>query len=338
VLILQSIIAILWMRYNYITLFFLLFIFSSSAVYGQWDSQISQYWNMKNYYNPSFVGERNYIESAVLYRRQWVGITNAPVTSLVTMNMPVDFLGKNHGIGAIMINDKFGLFTNTTTMFQYTYKFKFKKNRYLNIGLQGGMMNIDFDASKIETYADSGNEGGTGGDDGEEIPAPDIPVAAIGDKKLDFGVGISWITPDYYVGVSATHLLEPKLDMDEETTTSIARIYYLVGGYNIRTGNPLIELQPSVLFKSDAVTYQLDVTAKVEYKKMFSGGISWRKGDGFVFLLGVKIRNIDAGYSYDLSTSALSKVSHGSHELFMRYSLPIEKGKERHSGKSIRIL
>jgi type IX secretion system PorP/SprF family membrane protein len=291
---------------------------------------------MKNFYNPSFVGERNVMESAVLHRRQWVGITNAPVTSLVTLNMPVNFLGKEHGVGAVMINDKFGLFSNTATMLQYTYKFKFKKNRYLNIGLQGGMANIDFDASKIRTYANSSN--GTGSEEGEENPDPGIPAAAIGDKKPDFGLGVSWITPDYYIGASVTHLLEPELDIDEETTTSVSRIYYLVGGYNIKTGNPLIELQPSVLFKSDAVTCQLDVTAKVEYKKMFNGGISWRKGDGFVFLLGVKIRNIDAGYSYDLSTSAISKVSHGSHELFIRYSLPLEKRKERHSGKSIRIL
>lgn len=324
------------MKLNYITLFFLFFIFGSGVVYGQWDSQISQYWNMKNFYNPSFVGERNVIESAVLHRRQWVGITNAPVTSLVTLNMPVSFLGKEHGVGAIMINDKFGLFSNTTTMLQYTYKFNFKKGRYLNIGLQGGMANIDFDASKIETYATNSNEGGD--EEEGEVPDPGIPTTAIGDKKLDFGLGISWITPTYYIGASVTHLLEPKLNIDEETTSSISRIYYLVGGYNIRLGNPLIELQPSVLFKSDAVTYQLDVTAKVEYKKMFNGGISWRKGDGFVFLLGVKIKNIDAGYSYDLSTSAISKVSHGSHELFIRYSLPLEKRKERHSGKSIRIL
>ncbi len=132
--------------------------------------------------------------------------------------------------------------------------------------------------------------------------------------------------------------MQPKFDIDEQTTSFISRIYYLTGGYNIKLGNPLIELQPSALFKSDAVTYQLEVTAKAEYKKMFNGGISWRKGDGFVFLLGVKIKNIDAGYSYDLSTSEISKVSHGSHELFIRYSMPLEKRKDRHSGKSIRIL
>ncbi|MDR0824782.1 MAG: type IX secretion system membrane protein PorP/SprF [Prevotella sp.] len=312
------------MKLNYIILYTLFFVFGTSAVYAQWDTQISQYWRMKNFYNPSFIGENNAIEASLLHRRQWVGIENAPVTSLISLNMPVNFLGKEHGVGALVVNDKLGLFSNTAMMAQYTYKLKLRKDRYLNIGLQAGLMNINFDASGIKIPDDQK----------EDVELP----AVAGDKKFDTGLGISWITPNYYIGVSATHLLEPRFDIDEEHSSYVARIYYAVGGYNIKLNNPLIELQPSVLFKSDAVTYQVDVTAKIEYNKMFNGGISWRKDDGFVFLLGVRIKSIDAGYSYDLSTSAISKVSNGSHELFIRYSMPVEKKKERHSGKSIRIL
>ncbi len=301
------------------------FVFSSVAVYGQWDAQLSQYWRMKNYYNPSFIGETNAIESSLLHRQQWVGLTNAPATSLISLNMPVQFLGKDHGVGVIVMNEKIGLFSNTSTLGQYTYKIKFKKGRYLNIGIQGGMMNIDFDASKIHIP------------DSDYHDKTDIPSAG-GDKKVDAGIGVAWITPNYYIGVSASHLWEPSFELDDNTSTYIPRGYYIMAGYNIKLNNPLIELQPSALFKSDAIAHQLDVTAKVEYNKMFSGGISWRKDDGFVFLLGARIRNIEAGYSYDLSTSEIAKVSNGSHELFLRYSIPLEKKKDRSVGKSIRIL
>lgn len=301
------------------------FVFSSVAVYGQWDAQLSQYWRMKNYYNPSFIGQTDAIESSLLHRQQWVGLTNAPATSLISLNMPIQFLGKDHGVGVIVMNEKIGLFSNTSTLGQYTYKVKFKKGRYLNIGIQGGMMNIDFDASKIHIP------------DSDYHDKTDIPSAG-GDKKIDAGIGISWITPNYYIGVSASHLWEPSFELDDNTSTYIPRGYYIMAGYNIKLNNPLIELQPSALFKSDAIAHQLDVTAKVEYNKMFSGGISWRKDDGFVFLLGARIRNIEAGYSYDLSTSEIAKVSNGSHELFLRYSIPLEKKKDRSVGKSIRIL
>ena len=317
------------MKLKYTILFILFFVFGIQMAYGQWDAQISQYWRLKNFYNPAFIAETQNIESSLLHRRQWVGITNAPVTSIVSLNMPVSFLGKDHGIGAVITNEKVGLFSNTYMLGQYTYKFKFKNNKFLHVGLQGGVMNVDFDAAGIripttEYHSSKEND-------------PSFPTVN-GDKIIDGGLGIAWLTPRYYVGFSVTHLWEPSFEMTEDQKAYVARTYYLMGGYNIQLDNPLIELQPSAFFKTDAVAYQMDITAKVEYNKMFNGGISWRKDEGFVFLLGVKIRNIDAGYSYDLATSEISAVSNGSHELFIRYSIPLQKKKEVKGTKSIRIL
>lgn len=315
------------MEFKYRILLTLLLVFCFGEAYGQWDAQVSQYWRMKNYYNPSFIGQKNAIEASLIHREQWVGITNAPSTSFVSLNMPLNFLGKEHGVGAIMINDKVGLFSNTSVFGQYTYKIKFKNNKYLNIGLQGGLINIDFDAGGIripDSPAHDPND-------------PAIPTAG-GDKRIDAGLGISWVTPKYYVGFSVSHLWEPSFSLDDNTSSYISRGYYLMGGYNIKLNNPLIELQPSAFFKSDAVTYQIDITAKIEYNNMFNGGISWRKDDGFVFLLGVRFKNLEAGYSYDLSTSEILKASSGSHELFVSYSIPLQGKKTRAAGKSIRIL
>lgn len=317
------------MKLNYIILTFFFLFIGYGAAYGQWDAQLSQYWRMKNYYNPSFIGQNKAVENSLLHRQQWVGLTNAPSTSLISLNMPLDFLGKEHGVGVIVVNEKVGAFSNTSTMGQYAYKLKFKNNKVLNIGLQAGFMNINFDAGEIH-IPDSEYHTPKDGDSA-------LPTTG-GEKKIDMGFGVSWVTPDYYVGISVLHLLEPSFGLTDNKSSYVARGYYLMGGYNIKLDNPLIELQPSALIKSDAVVYQLDVTAKIEYNRMFSGGISWRKDDGFVFLLGAKIKNIEAGYSYDLSTSEIAKVSNGSHELFLKYSIPLEKKKNRSVEKSIRIL
>ncbi len=316
------------MKLKYILLINLFLIVGFQTVYSQWDAQLSQYWRMKNFYNPAFIGETNNMESSMMQRRQWVGFTNAPVASIVSLNMPVNFLGKEHGVGMIVTNEEVGLFSNTYTLGQYTYKFKFKNNKFLHIGIQGGLMNIDFDAAQIHIPQSDYHT--------QEDPA--IPTAG-GSKRIDMGLGVAWIAPNYYVGLSATHLWEPSFELNDELSSYVPRSYFLMGGYNIKLGNPLIELQPSAFVKTDAVTYQVDITAKMEYNKMFNGGISWRKGEGFVFLLGVKIRNIDAGYSYDLATnSILSSASNGSHELFIRYSIPLQKKREPGTTKSIRIL
>ena len=96
---------------------------------------------------------------------------------------------------------------------------------------------------------------------------------------------------------------------------------------------------PSILVKSDFTftTGQLDIRGR--WKKFLSLGVGYRWKDGVVISLGAEIKNFYLGYSYDYSTSAISRVSSGSHELFLGYALKInlsEKNKNRH--KSIRIM
>ncbi len=311
------------MRYKLLFLS-LLFVAVGNSLHSQWDAQISQYWKVKTLYNPAFAGATDNIELNLLHRMQWVGVDNAPRTSVGAAHMPLEFLGKQHGVGLYTFNGKMGLFSNTIMSGQYAYKFDFKKGKTLNIGLQGGMADVGFDANKIYIPEDQ---------KGDII----LPTGS-GGRKVDFGFGVSWITPDYYVGLSTTHLLEPEFELDDNYTFFIARTYYLIGQYNIRLIDPFIVLQPSVLLKTDGVATQCDITAKAEYKNTFNGGISWRKDDGFVFLLGIRIGSLQAGYSYDYSTSEISNVSHGSHEFSVGYSIPIQKKKTIRSHKSIRLL
>ncbi len=292
---------------------------------AQWDPQVSQYWRTKSFFNPSFAAETDTLQASVLHRQQWIGIENAPKTFIVSADMPLRFLGRKHGVGINVTTESIGLFKNTNVGVQYVYKKRWKKNM-LNIGIQGGYTSIGFNASDIHTANQDDLEGLISGTNSQS-------------GKIDGNFGVSWIGPKYYVGLSATHLFEPTFDIDENLTSYIARAYYLTAGYNIKLRNRLYELQPSVLVKTDAVVFQCDLTARIVYNKMFNGGISWRKDDGFVFLLGITALGFDAGYAYDLSTSDISQESKGTHEFFLRYIIPMkEKKSGRYSHKSIRIL
>lgn len=312
------------MRFKYLLV--ILFISACfTETYAQWDAQISQYWRNKTYFNPAFAGATSNLQATVLHRQQWVGITHAPKTFIISADMPIKFFDRVHGVGLVMMTESIGLFSNKSLGGQYVYKKSWKKNT-LNIGIQAGLATIGFDASKIHLTDESETDDAipTGGEDG---------------KTFDANFGISWVTPDYYAGLSVTHLTEPSIDLSENSTTFISRTYYLTGGYNIKFRNPLYELQPSFLIKSDAVFIQYDVTARLVYNKMFNGGISWRKDDGFVFLLGIRYKGFDAGYAYDLSTSEISRASSGTHEFFLSYSMPIKLSKtDKNRQKSVRIL
>lgn len=296
---------------------------------AQWDAQISNYWVVKQGFNPSFAGQGDLLNLSVLGRRQWVGVVRAPQTYMATAEMPVRFLNRIHGVGVTMQIDKAGLFSNTYINGQYAYKKLFGK-RSLNVGVQVGVASLSFDAAGL--YSPSGT--------GQAAVDEAIPVSG-GDKvtALDAGVGLSWIGPDYYAGLSATHVLEPSFNLSESRSVRIPRVYYLTGGGNIRLPNPLYQIQPSVLVKATGNVWQMDVTARAVYKQLFSAGLSWRRDDGFVFLLGATVRGFNVGYSFDLSTSAIGRASFGTHELFITYSMPVDLGKsKKHSSKSVRIL
>lgn len=308
-------------------LFFTVLIYSiSTVVYAQWDAQVSQYWRTKTYFNPSFAGSTDSIQASVLHRMQWIGINNAPRVFIASIDMPVKFLDRKHGVGVIASSDSRGLFKNMFVGGQYVFKKTWKKGT-LNIGVQAGYMSIGFDANGIYIPKDLS--------DYEE----DIPTTAADGKSFDAGLGISWTGAKYYVGLSSTHLTQPKFDLDDNTVVDINRLYYLTAGYNLRIGRSKYELQPSVLVKTDTYTTQYDLTARIVYNKMFNGGFTWRKDDGFIILLGANILGFDVGYAYDMPTSEISKISSGSHEFVVRYSLPMKFSKKKqYSHKSIRLL
>lgn len=311
------------MKFGYYLLALLISFCFSLDLKAQWDAQISQYWKVKTFFNPAFAAEKDSIQATLLHRQQWVGVDNAPKTFIVSADMPINFLGRKHGVGILAMSESIGLFKNTSVGAQYVYKKRWKKN-ILNVGVQLGFTSIGFDASKIDK-ADQ--------EDIEDIGATDQT------KVFDGNIGVAWVAPNYYIGISSTHITQPSFDVGEDISTYIARTYYFTAGYNLRLGKSLYELQPSVLVKADNTVVQYDATARLVYNKMFNGGVSWRKDDGFVFLLGINIFGIDAGYAYDLSTSDIAVKSKGSHEFFVRYALPIKLSKNgQTSHKSVRIL
>ena len=67
--------------------------------------------------------------------------------------------------------------------------------------------------------------------------------------------------------------------------------------------------------------------------------MGYRIRDAVIINIGVNIKGIRFGYSYDISTSALARVTSGSHELSASYNVKMDlSGKSKNKHKSIRIL
>lgn len=300
----------------------------AGIVRAQYDARLSQYFMAKPYYNPAVAGATEDLNILALARLEWVGMSGAPMSFFVTSDMPLNIGKTQHGIGLAVYTESIGLFMNTHVGAQYAYKYKLFGG-VISGGLQIGLVNQSFDGSKVEMVESEFHQ---------ETDAA-IPTEQVSGMGLDMNFGIYYNHKRFYAGFGMTHLTQPELQLDENAYTYIGRSFNLMGGYNIQLRNPLIELQPSVFLLTDMQSFHADITARLEYNKMFNGGISYRVNESVGVMFGVKIGRFQAGYAYDFPITALGRASSGSHELCLRYAMKLNKtktGKNRH--KSVRIL
>lgn len=302
-------------------------------VQAQHDAQFAHYNMALGYYNPASAGRSGDLDIIALYRMQWGGWSNAPKSLFATANMPFRFLKKEHGVGVVvMSNNRSSLYKDLSAGLQYAYLKKIGKGT-LRVGVQLGMVSQTSGGEKVVTIDSTGASGND----------PAIPTSAVESKVFDANFGLYYATDKWYAGAAVMHIMEPEIDEDN-LQTYIGRGYNFIGGYNIRLRNSLFELQPSVFVQTNFNTYKADITARAVYAKKYNAGLSWRMNenriaDAFVLMLGATFGKIEGGYAYDVPVSNVGRGTAGSHELFLKYRLQLNKpktGKSRH--KSVRIL
>lgn len=299
-----------------------------SLTRAQYDVRLSQYFQAKPYYNPASVGATEDLNILALARMEWVGIKGAPLSFFAMADMPLTLGKTQHGVGVVLLTESIGLFQNTHVGLQYAYKQKLFGGT-ISGGFQIGLVNQSFDGSKVEMVESEYHQ------QTDEA----IPTSQVSGMGFDMNFGLFYTHKKFYAGIGMAHLIEPELQLDENAYSYIGRTYNFMGGYNIQLPNPLFELQPSVFLLTDLQSFHTDITARLEYNKMFNGGVSYRVNESVGILFGVKIGRFQAGYAYDFPITALGQATSGSHELCVRYSLKLKKtktGKNRH--KSVRIL
>ena len=314
-------------------LLLLIFMSLRLTICAQQDPQYSQ--NMFNHFviNPAVAGMEGALVGDLMSRNQWSGIKGAPTTSVLSVQLPVRFIERS-GIGLNMISDKIGAITTTGLNLGYSYRVQLA-NGDLGFGLGVGVQNWGINP-----------DGEWEATDGIDVD-PLIPNTEASEIALDMNFGVFYREEDFYAGFSVTHLNQPVIKYEtgngsgnNQGTGSIflSRHYYLTGGYNLKLNNPLVELRPSVFFKTDMAAYQLDLNCNLFYDNRLWGGLSYRINDAVVLLFGTELKNgLRIGYSYDIQTSALARYGKGSHEIHLSYSLQLET-RRNSPYKSVRYL
>lgn len=316
------------MGYAYRVFLFIVFIYFVLRVHAQQEPQITQYMFTPMAYNPATAGTSGNISVTGLLREQWIGFNDSegnrvsPRTFFLSVDAPLKVL--HGGLGAVIVNDKLGYEQNIGLKLSYAYITDFRSGE-LSFGPQIGLLDKSIDFSKLQALESD-------------------PIFQATEEKammFDIGLGVLYRVPGkYYMGFAASQVIQSKGSLGENPNYSNKRHLYLSGGYEyVIPDYPLYEVEPSVLIKTDMVSYQVDLNARVTYNQKFWGGLTYRITDAVALMLGVKIKQLMVGYSYDITTSKLGSAgSSGSHEIMVNYSFKLDLDKNPKSYRNTRFL
>lgn len=305
--------------------FFLVAMAFSMEARAQYDVLFSHYFDMETSFNPATAGKETKLNITGAYAMDMAGFEHNPQTAYISADMPFLIGRSKHGVGVQFVNDKLGLFNHMRISAQYAYKHKVFGGE-LSIGVQAGLLSEKFTRDGLDL---------------EEGSDPAFATGDVNGSGIDLSAGLYYTLKRFYIGVSAQHLTSPTVNLGEANELKIDRSYYATAGYTFQLRNPLLCLKTSAIGRTDGVMYRADVTARLVYtseKRCFYGGLSYSPTNSVTALLGMQLRGVNIGYSYEYYTTGLNP-GNGSHELFVGYQMNLNLGKKgKNLHKAVRIL
>ena len=287
-------------RFLYISVLFIAFSLSS---YGQQVPQYSQYMLNDYILNPATTGQHDYWEVKSNNRLNWVGITDAPRTFILSAHGP--FKKQNMGMGGSVFADITGPTSRVGFYLSYAYHLKLSKSLKLGMGLSFGLLQYRIDGTKV-TLRENGD--------------PIFPNQMMTVYTADATFGLNLKHKNFNVGISLPQLIGNDLkflENQEDTDSKLARHYMLMGGYTFHVGD--FGIMPNVLLKYVfPAPPQFDAGVKFDWRDQIWLGASYRHEDAVSFMGGFAYQDyLVYAYSYDLATSNLRNYSTGTHEVMV---------------------
>ncbi len=262
------------------------------------------------YHNASTagIGKSNYVGAT--YKTQWSGIAGKPTTvsAFGSFKLPKQKLG----VSGYLYNDVTGPTARTGVQISIAKHIPLQNGATLSFGIENRVQQFSLNRSKLPSL----------------IGDPAV-AGKENSMKYDAGVGGSYTSETFQIGVSVAQLIQSKLNTYSGNLTPsqegrLYRHFYVHSLYNYKTDNETV-ITPNVLFiYLPNAPLEVQGGVRVEYNNAFWYGVSAKWKQGFMLSGGVRINSkLLIGYAYDVYKTPLSLFEKGSngHEFILRYDL-----------------
>ncbi len=284
-------------------------------LWGQQQAQFTQFMHNKLALNPGYVGSDDGNCVTALYRGQWLGLDGAPETQLLSLNSSL--LNRRIGLGVLLRRHSIGISKQLSVEASYAYRVRLGRGS-IGVGLQASARHFRMDYSDPRLKADRpiSSDGGIAvGENSKVVP--------------NFGIGVHYQTPRFYMGVGVPRLIRNSIDFNTITGLAAREVIhlYFMSGIKLKL-NELVTLHPQLLLKYvPQLPMDADIHLSFEIVEQFMAGVSYRLGGGRedfgesvdVLLAAQLTAELLFGLSYDITISELKDYSKGSAEAVLRY-------------------
>jgi type IX secretion system PorP/SprF family membrane protein len=299
------------MKTRYIVSLIILLASGHTAV-AQNQYNMSQYMLYQGFINPAAISNESAFNAALFHRSQWLGISGAPTTQGLSLNLP--FQDAKNTVGLLVLHDKIGVNNSTQISAAYAYKLKLNPKLHWSFGLNAFVNIAQSNYNSLES---------------DDVYDPSFAnnTASIAMPNFKFGTYLRG--SDFYAGFAIPNILENKIvgtNKGETKFNAQNMHYYLQGGYLFRI-DPKHAIGLSTLIKqASGAPMQIDLNAQYIYQQKLGIGLSYRTSKELIAMINYQITPMfKLGYAYDYNLSRMSRYTSGSHEIMLIFGLVKDK-------------
>ena len=285
-----------------------------TQVFGQQSATSSQFVLNMLTVNPAYAGYKEQPVLMLHHRSQWVGFKGAPITSVVSFDMP---LPKDEmAVGGSLTFDKIGPTSQLSLQSDFAYRFQMTRRSYISLGLKGGFDLYQSNLTDLDLISKY-----EGGQDDFFMANPK------GVFLPNVGFGGLYYDRNTFFGVSIPRILRNQLDKKNSEAWNTMEgtqepTVYMMGGKLFKIDRDYA-FQPTVTVKATRnAPVSVGVYANLYIQKALRLGVFYHYNEIAGAIVQYEYgRRWKFGYSVDVAASRLITTNLGSHELLVSYVL-----------------
>ncbi len=284
-------------------------VFLSIFVHAQQDPHFTQYFDNALFVNPAYAGSKGVMNITGLHREQWVGFDGRPRSTTLSLHSPLTY--ESVGLGLTLVNDQIGPIQQTMFYGDFSYSIRFRqKDHKLSFGLKAGFNMINVTTNELVTT---------------EASDPKLLNNVRNHINPNFGLGIYYHTPKFFVGVSSPKILENSYDGMSKTNVERRHYFGIIGGV-IKLSSTW-KLRPTAQVKvTKGAPIGIDLSAAGIYREKFWIGTMYRLNAAFGAFVQYQITpQFKLGLASDFGTQEIRNYNYGTFEMLASYDFVFKK-------------